>query len=176
MKPAILLFFALFSLSACQPQAKAENAKSAHATLKTPDGKTVATARFTAIPSGVRIQVDANGLPPGRHGIHIHEKAACDPPAFTSAGDHLRTATQHHGLDNPQGPHEGDLPNLEIGSNEKGKFNATSNRITLGDGENSLFHQGGTSLIIHAAPDDQKTDPSGNSGDRIACGVITSES
>jgi superoxide dismutase, Cu-Zn family len=111
-------------------------------------------------------------LPPGKHGIHIHSAAKCDPPAFTTSGGHLNPAGKKHGLHSPEGAHAGDLPNLEVGKNGKGKGTFTAKGVTLGEGEGSLFGPDGTALVIHADPDDEKTDPGGNSGARIACGPI----
>jgi superoxide dismutase, Cu-Zn family len=108
------------------------------------------------------------------HGIHVHNVGKCDGPAFTTAGGHFNPTGAHHGVKNAQEPrpHAGDLENLTVGQN--GKANATFmiSGVTLGDGQNSLFHEGGTALVIHAKADDLMSDPSGNSGDRIACGVI----
>ena len=97
----------------------------------------------------------------------------CDPPQFTSAGAHFNPASKQHGTQNPAGPHAGDLPNLEVAASGEGGIDATTKLVTLGPGPTSLLGPAGTSLVVHAAADDYKTDPSGNSGDRIACGVIT---
>jgi superoxide dismutase, Cu-Zn family len=120
----------------------------------------------------VRIDVNVSQLPPGTHGIHIHNVGKCEGPAFTSAGPHLNPASKKHGKDNPEGPHAGDLLNLQVDSNGVGKASLLDANVTLGSGPNSVFHEGGTSLVIHASADDYKTDPAGNSGARIACGVI----
>jgi len=95
---------------------------------------------------------------------------------FAAAGEHYNPLGKQHGLDNPNGPHAGDLPNLVVNKDGSGKLITTTDRVTLTPGQTSLFNGNGTSLIIHAKPDDQKTDPAGNSGDRIACGVITANS
>ena len=105
------------------------------------------------------------------HGLHIHTVGACTPD-FAAVGGHFNPTTAQHGLDNPNGPHAGDLPNLEIDADGNGTYEATTTLVTLDQGDNSLFDSDGSALVIHAAPDDLVTDPSGNSGDRIACGVI----
>jgi Cu-Zn family superoxide dismutase len=129
----------------------------------------------------VKVFVAATGLEPGRHGIHIHSVGRCDPNAvdpatgspFFSAGTHFNPEEKEHGLHNPDGPHAGDLPNLKVGPGGVGFLRAKNDRITLREGpENSLFDADGSSIVIHADRDDQVTDPTGNSGVRVACGVI----
>lgn len=137
-------------------------------------GENVGSAVFSEAPGGVRLNVNVVGLPPGVHGIHIHETGACEPPDFSSAGGHLNPAGTEHGLQNPQGPHAGDLPNLVVNEEGRGELEVVTDRVTLAEGApNSLFRPGGTALVIHAGPDDQATSPSGDSGARIACGVIS---
>ena len=111
-------------------------------------------------------------LPPGMHGFHIHAVGVCTPPDFKSAGGHLNPTDKHHGRLNPEGPHLGDLPNLTIGANGSADTSFAVPKALLGSGEGSLFQAEGTALVIHADPDDYRTDPSGNSGDRIACAVV----
>ena len=105
------------------------------------------------------------------HGLHIHTVGACTPD-FAAVGGHFNPTTAQHGLDNPSGPHAGDLPNLEIDADGNGTYEATTTLVTLDQGDNSLFDSDGSALVIHADPDDLITDPAGNSGDRIACGII----
>jgi Cu-Zn family superoxide dismutase len=121
----------------------------------------------------VKIHLEAKGLPPGVHGFHIHQTGKCEPPSFTSAGDHLNPTHKQHGFYNPKGFHAGDLPNIQVAADGTVRADVESKNVTLKKGEpNSLLRKGGTSLVIHEKADDYVTDPSGNSGSRIACGVI----
>jgi Cu-Zn family superoxide dismutase len=146
---------------------------SAEAALKDKDGRQVGVATLIQTSQGVRIAVTGQRLPPGPKGLHIHEVGRCEPPDFASAGGHLNPAKKKHGRDNPEGPHAGDLPNLDVGASGEGGIDVTTSAITLAAGPNSLLGDRGTAIVLHAGPDDYKTDPAGNSGARIACGVIT---
>jgi superoxide dismutase, Cu-Zn family len=137
------------------------------------NGARIGSVALTEVGEGVSVHVRATGLPPGPRGIHFHETGACDPPDFESAGGHLSPQGRQHGLENPQGPHAGDLPNLQVRQDGVVDTTFTSTLVTLREGElDSLLRHGGTALVIHAERDDQRTDPSGDSGDRIACGVV----
>jgi len=133
-----------------------------------------------SIKDGVQIRVRLDGFKSavmggerGQHGFHIHEVGKCTPPAFLSAGGHFNPTGAKHGLLDPDGPHAGDLPNLWIEADGSADYTVTTNLITLGPGKRSVFDKNGSALLIHTGPDDYITDPAGDSGDRIACGVIT---
>ena len=145
---------------------------SAEAVLKDKDGKQVGVATLIQTNEGTRIAVTGYRLTPGVRGLHIHEAGACQPPDFASAGGHFNPGGKKHGKDNPEGAHAGDLPNLDIGAAGDGTIDITTKAVTLSPGPTSLLAGKGTSIVMHAMPDDGKTDPAGNSGARIACGVI----
>lgn len=155
-----------------QPRADISPQTSGTAEFKTSVGETVGTATLTQNPDGsVRVQAQVRGLPPGTHGFHIHQFGAC-APTFGAAGEHFNPTGAQHGLENPNGPHAGDLPNFIVGDDGMGSYDATTNRVTLMPGPHTLFDTDGSAIIIHAHTDDQKTDPGGNSGSRIACAVL----
>jgi superoxide dismutase, Cu-Zn family len=136
-------------------------------------GKKAGEAKLTQTAEGVSVQVNATGIKPGEHGIHFHEKAICTPPDFKSAGAHFNPKEKKHGFLNPKGPHVGDLHNVTADESGVVHGEVLSAMVTLSEGKpNSLFFDGGTALVIHDKADDYKTDPAGDSGDRVLCGVI----
>ena len=146
-------------------------AQSAKAAPKDKSGKDVGTAELTQVPDGVLIKLALKGAPAGDHAFHIHAVGKCEPP-FESAGPHFNPTNDKHGLLAGRG-HAGDMPNLHIPKNGELEVEVINAAITLDKGKpNSVFHPGGTSVVLHAGKDDYKTDPAGNAGDRVACGVI----
>ncbi len=141
----------------------------AGAMLKTATGVDAGRATATEVAGGIRYTLDVKGLPAGMHGAHIHTTGRCDAPDFATAGGHWNPTTMKHGTMNPQGPHEGDLPNLTIGSDGRGTLGITVPGATMA----GLLDPDGAAIVVHAAADDLMTDPSGNSGGRIACGVFS---
>jgi len=170
------ILLALAALSSLCLSAQFSNAasNSAQAKILNAQGTQIGTAKLTSAGQGVKVSVKVSQLTPGEHGIHIHTVGKCEAPGFTTAGGHFNPTNSHHGIHNAQAPHPhaGDLPNLVIAKNGTGNATFTIEGATLGEGANSLFHEGGTAIVIHAKADDLMSDPSGNSGDRIACGVI----
>lgn len=138
------------------------------------EGNVVATATLTEGDEGVNILLDAEGLPAGTKGFHIHENAECEARDFESAGGHYNPTDANHGFDDPDGPHAGDLPNIEIQEDGTTSEEVTADMVTLDrEGENSLYADGGTALVIHSDADDYVSQPAGDAGNRIACGVIS---
>jgi superoxide dismutase, Cu-Zn family len=145
----------------------------ATAVMSSASGTPLGNLMLERTTAGVRISGALTGLAPGVHGIHFHQVGRCDRPDFTTAGPHFNPAGAHHGLENPQGPHAGDLPNIVANESGQAIVDIASNRVTLdATSPGGLFDADGTALVIHAGPDDQRTDPSGNSGARVACGVV----
>ena len=142
-------------------------------TILSATGKTLGTAELTETDAGVRVRLLLKGLEPGERAIHFHEVGKCEQPDFTSSGSHVNPTDKQHGFDNPKGYHSGDLPNLKVTENGEVDVEITTPLLTLERGKsNSLLDEDGSALVIHEKADDYVTDPSGNSGSRIACGVI----
>jgi Cu-Zn family superoxide dismutase len=160
------------ALAGCQTVDEAPNARLGQATLRLANGLPGGTAQLLASGSQVNISIAVVGLAPGVHGVHLHTTGSCEAPEFTSAGPHLNPGGHQHGTSNPAGPHLGDLPNVTVGSSGAGTVSATV-AGTPAEVLAQLFDGDGTAVVVHATADDYRTDPSGNSGGRIACGVLT---
>jgi Cu-Zn family superoxide dismutase len=141
--------------------------------MKDAQGKSVGSATLSSSGTGVKGSASLHDLLPGEHALHFHQNAKCDAPDFKSAGPHFNPDGKKHGFENPEGHHAGDMKNFTVDAKGKAKFKFEDKDVNFGADNHSLFSNGGTALVIHAKADDMKTDPSGNSGDRIACGVIT---
>jgi superoxide dismutase, Cu-Zn family len=162
---------AALAASACMSSGEPRSSTSmngANSSLAAADGSVRGTARLREGPDGVAVHVEAEGLAPGTHGIHVHTTGRCDAPDFASAGPHWNPTARQHGRQNPQGAHHGDLPNISIGSDGRGTLDFTLPEARFVE----LFDADGAALVVHANADDERSDPSGNSGGRIACGVI----
>ncbi len=170
-----LAVVATLTLCAATSLAQAKPVSKKTVELKDAKGNSVGTATIVSKGKGVEVKLALKDLPPGEHAVHFHQKPMCDPPDFKSAGGHFNPTNKQHGFDNPNGHHAGDMPNFTVKANGTAKATVKDEDVVLGTGSeaNSLFANGGTSIMIHAKADDMKTDPSGNSGDRIACGAIT---
>lgn len=144
----------------------------ARAELKNAKGEVVGSATLTDTPHGVLIQAKVMNIPPGVHAFHVHTTGKCDPPDFTSAGGHLNPAKAPHGYHADKGPHPGDLPNIHVGKDGTLQFESIARGVMLSSGANALMDADGAALMIHAGADDYKSDPAGDAGARIACGVI----
>lgn len=171
----VKLFLSILSLSIlslCIASAAPALAQTAHADLKSADGEAVGGATLTQTPHGVLIKLDAKKLPPGDHAFHIHAVGKCEPP-FESAGGHFNPTSKKHGMMARDGEHAGDMPNIVVPASGESQVEILNDAVTLAKGRgNSLLDADGSALVIHAMPDDYKTDPTGDAGGRIACGVV----
>ena len=180
MKKISTAFFLSFLVLFFQSPLQSKNAKSppqpkyqAKAEIYNSDGRQIGRAVFFETVEGVRIIVEVVGIPSGNHGIHIHEFGVCERPGFESAGEHFNPTRRQHGFKNKSGAHAGDIPNLKVEDESMaGRLEYVLTDVNLGSNKSSLLKEKGTSIVIHASYDDEISNPAGNSGSRIACGVI----
>jgi superoxide dismutase, Cu-Zn family len=168
-----LVWAAIFLGAALSLASAANAAGTASAMLKDASGKEVGSAILTSTPSGTLLNLTLTAVPPGVHALHIHAVGKCEPPDFKSAGPHFNPDQTKHGMMNAEGPHAGDLPNIHVPADGKLKVEFLDPVVTLSQ-EAALLDEDGSAIVIHAGADDYQSDPAGNAGDRIACGVITS--
>lgn len=173
MRHTVMLPLALL-VAGCSPMRRDEPAPqitSARAELRDAAGRSVGDVTMRQLPSGVLLVGQLSGMPPGVHGIHLHAVGRCEPP-FETAGGHFSVGDARHGFQNPSGPHQGDLPNIFVPESGTLRFETVNGRLSLG-GSDGLLDADGAAVVVHAYADDYQTDPSGNSGARIACGVVS---
>jgi Cu-Zn family superoxide dismutase len=163
----------MVSLASVYPTAQAPTTPAAKATLKDVQGKTLGEATLRDSPAGVLVKLDLVNVPPGPHAFHIHTVGKCDAPDFMTAGGHFNPTTMKHGLLATGGPHAGDMPNLFVPADGKLSVEVLDSNVTIAAGAKSLFDADGSALVLHATADDYATDPAGNAGARIACGVVS---
>jgi superoxide dismutase, Cu-Zn family len=176
---AAAALFAAIAIAGCGGQARGPGGSElpepeANASLFDSSGTRVGLATFSETEGKAQLGVSVSGLTPGQHGMHIHENGTCTPPDFESAGGHFNPGSKHHGLVNPEGPHAGDLPNLVARTDGSADTTLTVSPSLLAEGPASMIGTQKRAFVIHADPDDQKSDPSGKSGARVVCGVIES--
>lgn len=179
MKPTALCMtgLAVIGLAGCttmsgEGPAEVPMSASATADLNDASGQSMGHATATQETGGIRLRVEGINLPTGSHGLHVHMTGACVGPDFASAGGHWNPTGAQHGKDNPAGMHSGDLPNLLIGTAGRGSMEYLIPGARLAGGQTRMLDDDGAAIVIHAGPDDYRTDPAGNSGGRIACGVF----
>lgn len=180
MKTAFLLFAlpCMMSLGACATMGSGgsgggASAPAAGGSLMAGDGAGRGTALVTEGADGLHVLVKATGLTPGLHAVHVHMTGTCTGPDFTSAGGHWNPTARQHGKDNPAGMHMGDMPNMTVGADGSGGMEYLIPAATLTSGATPLLDADGAAVVVHAAPDDNKSDPAGNAGGRVACAVLT---
>ncbi|MFL5482977.1 MAG: superoxide dismutase family protein [Gemmatimonadaceae bacterium] len=176
VRSGLVLVAGLFIVSsaACSTATRMRNAAArAEAVMYNSSGVAIGTAQLWQDGNGVvNVEIASLSLPGGTHGIHFHDAGKCEAPGFTTAGGHYNPMGMEHGLQNPRGPHAGDNPNIVIPAGGVGNVSFSTDRVSLTPGTRTLFDADGSALVVHAAADDQVTNPSGNSGARIACGVV----
>lgn len=180
----ILTSVAALTLSACQKSSQPDENEiveesavkpeqgSAIATLASADGAPHGTANLTVIPGGLKLELKADNLADGMHGIHLHMTGKCEGPKFETAGGHWNPGNRKHGLESPDGAHAGDMTNISSAGQPVTNYSFELKGASLSEGDHPVLDADGTAIIIHAKPDDNKTDPSGDSGDRLICGVF----
>jgi Cu-Zn family superoxide dismutase len=169
----LLLIPLMVGCAAVYAAAQAPATMTAKATLKDGQGKTLGVATLRESPAGLLVKLDLQNVPPGTHALHIHSVGKCDAPAFTTAGGHFNPTTMKHGLMAAGGPHAGDMPNVFVPADGKLSIEVLDTSVTLAPGAKSVFDADGSALMLHAGADDYTSDPAGNAGSRLACGVIT---
>jgi Cu-Zn family superoxide dismutase len=147
-------------------------AQTANAPLVNAEGEEIGTVTLTQMEQGVSVFAEAQGLPAGTHAFHIHETGDCQPPDFQSAGGHYNPESHQHGWNNAEGHHAGDLPNVQVADDGAISIEYFTDAVTLGEGDNTVYDDDGSAIVIHEGEDDYESDPTGEAGGRIACGVI----
>jgi superoxide dismutase, Cu-Zn family len=163
----VIVMAALVSASACRLFTGSDTPQAA-ALVRSATGDSLGVLNFYSKDNGVRVAGTLKGLTPGAHGIHIHTVGLCDAPGFTTAGGHFNPTNARHGLSNAQGPHAGDMPNISANASGEAQVDVTSSAASVA----TLLEGDGSAIVLHASQDDQLTDPAGNSGARVACGVL----
>ncbi len=169
---AVSLAALLATMTACATTPAPSSPVGAHASLVDAQGRAVGSAQFSQSGKDISVSLSVTGIAPGPHGAHVHMTGQCDAPQFQSAGGHWNPANVHHGLQNPQGHHKGDMPNLDVSAGGDGTLSFTIVDAEISGGPAALLDADGAAIVIHATADDMMSDPAGNAGGRIACGVI----